>query len=163
MLNRRAVLGGMAALSAAPLVATAKPRVAAHFPKGFLWGAATAPHQVEGNNLASDNWIVENVPGSIYAEPSLDAANSLELWPVDLDLVKAMGLNTYRFGIEWARIEPEQGRFSMAMLDHYKRMIDGCVARGITPFVTFNHFTCPRWFAAMGGWGNPASVGILAR
>ncbi|MEO0033533.1 MAG: hypothetical protein RIS94_3291 [Pseudomonadota bacterium] len=163
MLNRRAVLGGMAALSASPAIAAGIRRPDMHFPKGFLWGAATAPHQVEGNNLGSDNWIVENVPGSIYAEPSLDAAGSLELWPVDLDLVKAMGLNTYRFGIEWARIEPEQGRFSVAMLDHYKRMIDGCIARGITPFVTFNHFTCPRWFAAMGGWGNPASVGLFAR
>ncbi|MDF8333868.1 family 1 glycosylhydrolase [Novosphingobium cyanobacteriorum] len=163
MFDRRTVLAGAAALSASPLSAKALRKPGPLFPKGFIWGAATAPHQVEGNNTASDLWLVENVPGSIYAEPSLDAANSLELWPVDLDLVKALGLNAYRFGIEWARIEPEEGRFSIAMLDHYKRMIEGCRERGIMPIVTFNHFTTPLWFAKRGGWGDAGSADLFAR
>ena len=167
MIDRRAVLaGGVAATAGAmarPVLARAAAKVDPAFPKGFLWGAATAAHQVEGNNVNSDNWVMENIPGTIYAEPSRDAANSFELWPVDLDLVKGMGLNTYRFSLEWARIEPEPGMFSIAMLDHYKAMIDGCRARGITPFVTFNHFTCPRWFAARGGWSKPDSVDLFAR
>jgi beta-glucosidase len=163
MFDRRTVLAGAAALSASPLAAKTLRKPDPSFPKGFVWGAATAPHQVEGNNTASDNWLVENVPGSIYAEPSLDAANSFDLWPVDLDLVKTMGLNAYRFGIEWARIEPEEGRFSIAMLDHYKRMIEGCRDRGITPIVTFNHFTTPLWFAKRGGWGDAGSVDLFAR
>ncbi|MFM2370559.1 MAG: hypothetical protein RIS85_281 [Pseudomonadota bacterium] len=134
-----------------------------NFPKGFLWGAATAAHQVEGNNLNADLWVIENVPGTIFAERSGDAANSFELWPVDLDLVKGMGLNSYRFSLEWARIEPDKGHFSNAMLDHYKAMIDGCRARGLNPVVTFNHFTTPRWFAAEGGWHNPESSALFAR
>jgi beta-glucosidase len=74
-----------------------------------------------------------------------------------------MGLNTYRFGIEWARIEPEKGLFSQAMLDHYARVIDGCRARGLAPVVTFSHFTAPRWFSAQGGWANPESASLFAR
>ena len=133
------------------------------FPKGFLWGAATAGHQVEGNNVASDLWLLEHTKPTIFAEPSGDAVNSLELWATDLDLVRAIGLNSYRFSLEWARIEPEQGMFSRAMLDHYKAMIAGCRARGLTPIVTFNHFTTPRWFAAQGGWTNPQAPDHFTR
>jgi beta-glucosidase len=74
-----------------------------------------------------------------------------------------MGLNTYRFSLEWARIEPEPGQYSVAMLDHYKAMIEGCRARSLIPMVTFNHFTTPRWFAAMNGWNNPESPKLFAR
>ena len=90
----------------------------ASFPKGFLWGAATSGHQVEGNNFNSDVWVCETVKPTVFAEPSGDAANSFELWPRDLDLVRSLGLNTYRFSLEWSRIEPEPGQFSTAMLDH---------------------------------------------
>jgi len=160
MIDRRTLIATGAALAASPALAQAKP---AAFPPGFLWGAATAGHQVEGNNVNSDCWVMENVKPTIFAEPSGDAANSLELWATDLDLVKGMGLNTYRFSLEWARIEPEQGLFSVAMLDHYKAMIEGCRARGLTPMVTFNHYTQPRWFAASGGWTNPGSPALFAR
>jgi beta-glucosidase len=122
------------------------------FPDGFLWGAATAGHQVEGNNVNSDMWVAENVTPTVFVEPSGDAANSFELWSLDLDLVRDLGFNAYRFGIEWSRIEPEPGRFSIAMLDHYKAMIEGCAERGIAPMVTFSHFSTPRWFASRGGW-----------
>ncbi len=162
MIDRRTMLGAAAALSAAPLVASAAPRPKARFPKGFLWGASTSGHQIEGNNVNSDTWVVENVKPTIYAEPSGDAANSFELWPQDLDLVKKLGLGCYRFSLEWSRIEPEPGQFSVAMLDHYKAMIDGCHARGLVPFVTFNHYTTPRWVAARGGWTNPEMPQLFA-
>ena len=163
-LHRRTLLAAGAALATLPLtgVWAARPRGGA-FPKGFLWGAATSGHQVEGNNVNSDVWVLENVQPTFFAEPSGDAANSFKLWPRDLDLVKSLGLNIYRFGVEWSRIEPEPGLFSIGMLDHYKAMIEGCRARGLTPMVTFSHFTCPRWFAMRGGWANPESPDLFAR
>lgn len=133
------------------------------FPDGFLWGAATAGHQVEGNNVNSDCWVMETVKPTAYREPSGDAANSFELWPRDLDLVRGLGLNSYRFSLEWSRIEPEEGAFSVAMLDHYKAMIEGCRACGLTPVVSFNHFTTPRWFARQGGWTSPHAPRLFAR
>jgi beta-glucosidase len=152
---------------AASCVATAAPAFARassrKFPDGFLWGAATAAYQVEGNNINSDLWQVERAPGTPYAEPAGDAANSFELWPTDLDMVKRLGLNSYRFSLEWARIEPREGEFSIAMLDHYKRMIEGCRMRGLTPVVTFNHFTTPLWFALRGGWHNEAAPLLFSR
>ncbi len=169
MIDRRTLMTGAMAsavsLSSAAAAASKARRVPASpaFPTGFLWGAATAPHQIEGNNTASDLWFLENQQTTIFAEPSGDAANSFLLWERDLDLAKAIGLNTYRFGIEWARIEPEKGRFSASMIDHYRRVIEGCVARGLKPIVTYSHFTAPRWFSAQGGWTNPESATLFAR
>jgi beta-glucosidase len=164
MIDRRTALAGMGALAASS-AATAAPPAAAEvrFPRGFLWGAATAGHQIEGNNVASDFWVMENVQPTMFVEPSGDALNGFELWQGDLYLVRSLGLNAYRFSLEWARIEPEQGRFSLAMLDHYQRIVAGCRSRGLAPVVTFNHFTTPRWFAAAGGWANPQSPSLFAR
>jgi beta-glucosidase len=149
-IDRRTLLAATAGLLASPWVwSDSLQRV---FPKGFVWGAATSGHQVEGNNVSSDLWFLEHLKGSAFREPSGDACNSLELWREDLDLARAMGLNAYRFSVEWARIEPEQGHFSVAMLDHYVRIAEGCRARGMMPVVTFNHFTAPLWFASRGGW-----------
>jgi beta-glucosidase len=167
LIDRRSVLAAaavtglatMAPTRAGAMVGAADPR----FPMGFLWGAATAAHQVEGNNTNSCVWAMEHAHPTVYAEPSGDAANSFMLWRTDLDLVKAMGLNSYRFSLEWARIEPARGEFSIAMLDHYKAMIAGCRDRGLTPLVTFNHFSTPVWFAAQGGWSNPEAPSLFAR
>ncbi|MFI7705002.1 family 1 glycosylhydrolase [Nonomuraea sp. NPDC049480] len=126
------------------------------FPDGFLWGAATAPHQVEGNNVNSDFWAQEErMPG---ADRSGDALDSYHRYAEDIRLVAESGLNTYRFGIEWARIEPAPGRVSRAALAHYRRMIDACLAAGVTPFVTIHHFTSPRWFSEEGGWRGERAV-----
>lgn len=166
MIDRRTMLAGAAALAATPALGKARKAVPAPnpvFPQGFLWGASTAPHQIEGNNTASDLWYLENRQPTVFAEPSGDAANSLLLWEQDLDLARNMGLNTYRFGVEWARIEPARGLFSQAMLDHYGRIVDGCRARGLTPVVTYSHFTAPLWFTAQGGWTNPESAALFAR
>jgi beta-glucosidase len=167
MIDRRTLIGAGiatgAAMMAAPGLAARKAAANPAFPKGFLWGVATAPHQIEGNNIGSDLWFLENQQPTVFAEPSGDACNNLDLWESDLELIKGMGLNCYRFGIEWSRIEPEKGRFSQAMLDHYKAIIEGCHARGLAPVVTFSHFTAPRWFSAQGGWTNPESAQLFAR
>jgi len=133
------------------------------WPKGFLWGAATAAHQIEGNNVGSDYWLLEHLEGSNFVEPSGDACDSWNRWREDLALVRAMGLNAYRFSVEWARIEPEPGAFSIAAPDHYRQLCSACREAGITPIVTFHHFTSPRWIAAMGGWGNPEIARLFAR
>jgi beta-glucosidase len=122
------------------------------FPEGFLWGAATAAHQVEGGNVGSDMWEMEWATPSIFAEPSGDACDHYHRYPEDIALLAELGCNAYRFGVEWARIEPESGYFSRAELDHYRRMCASCLEHGITPVITYNHFSSPRWFAREGGW-----------
>ena len=120
------------------------------FPDGFLWGASTAPHQVEGNNINSDFWVNEGrVPGM---ERSGDACDSYHRYREDMQLLADAGCNAYRFGLEWARIEPVEGLISHAALGHYRRMIDTALELGLTPVVTLHHFTNPRWFAEAGGW-----------
>ncbi|MFK4835552.1 glycoside hydrolase family 1 protein [Microbacterium sp. ZW T2_14] len=133
------------------------------FPADFLWGVATAGHQNEGDNVHSDTWFLENVTPSVFQERSGKATNGWELWESDLDLVAALGLNAYRFSVEWARIEPAEGEFSEAALAHYEDLIDGCRARGLAPIVTFNHFTSPHWFAARGAWLDPEAPELFAR
>lgn len=131
------------------------------FPDGFLWGASTAPHQIEGNNVNSDWWAQEQaMPGM---ELSGDACDSYHRYREDIDLLADAGLNAYRFGIEWARIEPLPGRFSNAELAHYRRMIDACLQRGIAPVVTLQHFTTPLWFAQAGGWMAPDAGDAFVR
>lgn len=166
MISRRHFLSLSSLALTTPLLAKASASSTAKtgtFPNGFLWGAASAGHQVEGNNVNADIWLLEQVKPSVFKEPSGDACNSLELWETDLDLAKALGLNTYRFSIEWARIEPAEGQFSQAMIDHYKRIIEGCHQRNMLPMVTFNHFASPIWFSARGGWTNPDAPAIFAR
>lgn len=162
-MDRRAFVAATIASAAAGAAPSLARTVSPAFPSGFLWGASTAPHQIEGNNVASDLWFVENQQPTVFAEPSGDAANSLELWQRDLDLAREIGLNTYRFGIEWARIEPERNAFSQAMIDHYARVIEGCLARQLTPVVTFSHFSAPRWFSAQGGWMHQDASDLFAR
>ncbi|WP_371596775.1 glycoside hydrolase family 1 protein [Streptomyces sp. NBC_00564] len=122
------------------------------FPPGFLWGTAIGAHQSEGNNTASDWWYREHLPDSPIAERCGDAIDSYHRWPEDLDLAAGAGFKDYRFGIEWSRIEPADGAISHAALDHYRRIVEGAVTRGLRPTVTLHHFTLPLWFAARGGW-----------
>jgi len=133
------------------------------FPEGFVWGTATAAHQVEGNNTHSDFWLLEHVPGSMFAEPSGDACDHYHLYGEDIALLKQLGFQAYRFSVEWARIEPEEGRFSLAALDHYRRMLASCLEHGIRPCVTFHHFTSPLWFTADGGWEDMRNVDRFLR
>ena len=131
------------------------------FPEHFLWGAATAGHQIEGNNVNSDWWAREQqMPGM---ELSGDACDSYHRYAEDIQLLADAGLTSYRFSLEWSRIEPIRGHFSRAELAHYRRVIDACLDRGITPVVTLQHFTTPQWFAEAGGWSGPDAKELFVR
>src|SRR3954469_19428206 len=160
--TRREILGGLAAATASSAF-PARAAVGAKMPKGFLWGAAISAHQSEGNDVNSDSWLLENLPGTVYAEPSGDACDSYHRYRQDFAIARSLGLNCYRFGIEWARIEPEPGLFSQAALDHYVEVLAACRAAGLLPILTYNHFTVPRWFAMRGGWDVPDSPDLFAR
>jgi len=124
------------------------------FPENFLWGTATAAHQVEGNNINSDSWVLEHLPHSMYLEPSGDSIDHYHYYKEDIALLAGLGFNSYRFSVEWARIEPEKGFISHASLDHYKRMLECCHKNDLAPMVTLHHFTSPRWLVREGGWGS---------
>lgn len=134
-----------------------------HFPPNFLIGAATAAHQIEGNNVNADLWDAEWTKRSIFAEPSGDACDSYHRYREDIELLAQAGLKAYRFGVEWARVEPEQGWYSRAELDHYRRVLATCHEFGITPVVTYQHFTSPKWFARGGGWNATHAADQFAR
>jgi beta-glucosidase len=125
------------------------------FPEGFLWGASTAGHQVEGGNVNADLWPLEWAEDTLFVEPSLDACDHYHRYPEDIATLAELGLTAYRFSVEWSRVEPEPGAFSNAALDHYRRMVGTCLEHGVTPVVTYTHFTTPRWFADAGGWTQP--------
>jgi beta-glucosidase len=124
------------------------------FPPGFLFGAAVGAHQVEGGNTNSDWWWWEHRPGTPCAEPSGDACDFYHRYAADIAMLAGFGLNAFRFGIEWSRIEPAEGEFSSAQLDHYKRMLEACHAHGVTPLLTFHHFTLPLWVHELGGFAS---------
>ncbi len=133
------------------------------FPEGFRWGAASAGHQTEGGNRGSDTWFLEHVQPTVFRQPSGQACNSYELWRQDVDLVAGLGLDAYRFSVEWARVEPAEGQFSAQALAHYRAIGDHCLALGIAPVVTYNHFTSPHWFVRRGGWLDPGAPAVFAR
>lgn len=122
------------------------------FPTGFLWGTASAAHQIEGGNVASDCWLMEHVPSTLFAEPSGDACDSYHRWQEDVDIIASMNLGLYRFGIEWARIEPVDGEYSRAAVAFYRRMLQYCKKKGLNTMVTLHHFTQPLWYSASGGF-----------
>lgn len=159
--SRRAVLAG-AALGAGAVQAAALPRGKYRMPADFLWGTAISAYQSEGNNTNSDGWISENVKPTLYKERSGDACDSYHRYDEDMALAARLGFNCYRFGIEWARIEPSEGQFSNAELDHYGKMLEACRSHGLKPIVTFNHFTTPIWFACRGGFEEADSPDLFA-
>lgn len=122
------------------------------FPEGFLLGAATAAHQVEGNNTNSDCWAQEQMPHSTYKEKSGPACDHYHRYAEDIRLMKEAGLNAYRFSIEWARIQPEEGVFDEEQIEHYRQVIRCCRENGLEPVVTLFHFSSPVWLIRKGGW-----------
>jgi beta-glucosidase len=133
------------------------------FPEGFDWAVATAAHQIEGANWNNDWWEFEHAPGTPCAEPSGDACDSYHRYEEDADLVASLGFRSYRFSVEWSRIEPEDGEISRAALDHYRRCCEALRERGVEPVVTFHHFTSPRWIARAGGWERPETAQRFGR
>jgi beta-glucosidase len=134
------------------------------FPQGFLWGTATAAHQVEGNNRNNDWWAFEQQPGAIWKGDRSGLA--CDWWrnaEHDFDLMARMGHNTHRLSVEWSRIEPEEGIFDSGALARYRQMLLALRQRGIEPMVTLFHFSSPLWLARQGGWLNPRSVDYFRR
>jgi beta-glucosidase len=150
-------LGAKSATAGTPIDSTVR------FPEGFLWGTATAAHQVEGGNWNNDWWLWEHTPSSGCAEPSGDACDSWNRWLEDVELVADMALGTYRFSLEWSRIEPEEGEWSDAAMARYRAICQALLDRGIQPTVTLHHFTTPRWVVDRGGWEDPATAQRFAR
>ena len=133
------------------------------FPKGFWIGAATAAHQVEGNNIHSDCWAMEHMKTTAFKEPSGDAVDHYHRYEEDVRLMKEAGLNVYRFSIEWARIEPAEGQFEDREIEHYRDVIRCCRENGIEPIVTLHHFSSPKWIITKGGWEADSTAADFAR
>ena len=161
MLQSMALAGLSAALPTVAVGTTGNARKL-ELPRDFLWGTAISGHQSEGNNTNSDAWIRENVRPTLFKEPSGDACDSYHRYAEDIALAAQLGFNCYRLGIEWSRIQPAQGFFSSAELDHYARVLETCRQHGLKPVVTFNHFTVPIWFAARGGFEVADSPDLFA-
>ena len=136
----------------------ARPR----FPAGFLWGAATSAHQVEGGNRLNDWWRFEQIPGAIRnAGTSGDACRHYDEFDADFALAEADGHNAHRLSIEWSRIEPERGRFDAAAVAHYHEVFASLARHHLTPIVTLHHFTNPLWIADHGGWESHDTIGAF--
>jgi len=146
------------------------------FPKDFMWGASTASHQVEGGTI--NQWSVwELANASTLAKTAHRRLGHLPMWPEiqkqaedpanyvsgvgvkhyeryeeDFDILKKLNLNAFRFGIEWSRIEPEEGKWDIAEIDHYHKYIDSLAERGITPMLNIWHWTMPTWFTDKGAF-----------
>ncbi|MCI6248181.1 family 1 glycosylhydrolase [bacterium] len=133
------------------------------FAPEFFIGAATAAHQVEGNNIHNDCWAQEQMQHTSYVEPSLDAVDHYHRYEEDIRLMAEAGLNAYRFSIEWARIEPEEGRFDETEVEHYRKVIACCKANGLEPVVTLHHFSSPVWLISKGGWEAETTPADFAR
>ena len=132
------------------------------FPKGFLWGAATAAYQVEGSPLAdgagASIWHrFSHTPGRVFNGDTGDiACDHYRRWREDLDLMQELGLKAYRFSIGWGRLFPEgRGQLNRKGAEFYERLVDGLLQRGIEPLVTLYHWDLPAALDDRGGWLNP--------
>ncbi len=123
------------------------------FPRGFLWGCATAAHQVEGQNV-NDWWRWEQTPGHIFQDQK--AGRACEWWTgryiEDFDRAAEMHNNAQRISVEWSRIEPEPDKWDNWALERYRDMLKAMRERGMTPMVTLHHFTNPLWIDDHSGW-----------
>jgi beta-glucosidase len=130
------------------------------FPDGFYWGAATASYQVEGG-IENNDWAKSAREGRVpVCGIACDHYNRYE---EDFDLAKSLGHTAHRLSIEWARIEPEEGKFDEEAIEHYRKVLKALRARGLKPFVTIWHFTLPLWFSESGGFERKDSPQIFAR
>ena len=131
------------------------------FPQGFLWGSATAAHQVEGNNRNNDWWASEQA-GTLPHKSGL-ACDHFNRYDDDFALLAELGQTSHRLSLEWSRIEPRPGELSHDALDHYRRVLESLRGHGIEPIVTLHHFSNPNWLAERGGWMRREVAGRFAR
>lgn len=140
-----------------------------NFPKDFLWGTATSAFQVEGNNTSS-NWsdwekgtYANGIPHIKNGDLSGNAADQWNLYAEDIELMKKLGLNSYRFSISWSKIQPTLDGFDENALKHYDDLIDSLIGADIMPMITLHHFTHPKWFEEIGGFENRENLKYFER
>jgi len=138
------------------------PQAAYHFPRGFLWGTATAAHQVEGNNTNNQWWMWEQT-GHTDGTSGLACDWWGGRWKEDLDRAAEAGQNAHRFSVEWSRIQPTPDTWDEDALDHYRNMLRGLKERSMTPMVTLHHYSDPLWFHEMGGWEHEDAVSLFEK
>jgi beta-glucosidase len=139
------------------------------FGENFVWGSATSAHQVEGN-CTNNNWFQFESAVDEDGQPRISngqkAGVGCDQWnryKEDIQLMKALSLNAYRFSVEWSKIEPRPGQFDESALDHYEQVVDELLANGIEPMVTLHHFTNPIWFEEKGAFLQEDSPDVFAR
>jgi len=135
------------------------------FPRGFLWGCATASHQVEGQNKNNNWWAWEQRPGRIMHGQKSGLACDWwgGRWREDFDRAVETHQNAHRLSVEWSRIQPAPDRWDEAALDNYREMLQGLVERNLTPMVTLHHFSDPLWLSERGGWEAPEVADLFNR
>ena len=173
-MNRPATLLGLVLLAGCtsrpsfePDVINAAP-IGQGLPRDFLLGTATSSHQVEGGN--DNDWTQWEksrfADGSLHIHDGSESGTAADSWnrfDDDLAAMKRLGANTYRFSLEWSRIEPRPGEWDESAILKYHQWAETLQANGITPMVTLNHFTLPRWVSDAGGWENDATVDAFER
>ena len=134
------------------------------FPKSFIWGTATAAHQVEGNNT-NNNWYhwenqfdENNKPRIHDGDKSGIATDHWNRYLDDIRLMTELGISHYRFSIEWSRIEPKNGKFNQKAIQHYRDLCNSLLKNNITPVVTLHHFTHPMWFEDIGAFEKKENI-----
>jgi beta-glucosidase len=137
-------------------------------PRGFLLGTSTAAHQIEGGN--TNDWadwergaFPDGAPHIKDGSVSGPAADSWNRFDEDVGLMKRLGSNAYRFGVEWSRLEPTPGAWNTEAAERYRQWAHTLRSQGIEPMVTLYHFTLPRWVAESGGWENPDTLEAFER
>lgn len=135
------------------------------FPRGFLWGTATAAHQVEGNNKNNNWWQWEHEEGRIINGDKSGLACDWwgGRWKEDFDRAAESGQNAHRLSIEWSRVQPTPDRWDEDALDHYREILRRLNERDMTPLVTLHHFSDPIWLADLGGWENESVVDLYQK
>ena len=140
-----------------------------YFPKNFMWGTATAAHQVEGNNT-NNNWYAwehqkdSNGKSRIHNnDKSGIAANHWNLYRDDISLMNDLGVGYYRFSVEWSKIEPESGIINEEALEHYRDVCIALIDSGLTPVITLHHFSHPIWFEELGAFEKEENIEYYIR
>ncbi|HVN83347.1 MAG TPA: glycoside hydrolase family 1 protein [Candidatus Binatia bacterium] len=133
------------------------------FPRDFVWGSATAAHQVEGDNRHNDWWAHELAPTTNAIEPSGVACDHYHRFAEDFRLCRSLGHAAHRMSIEWSRIEPSEGQINRSEIEHYRKVLGTLRDTGMEPWVTLHHFTSPVWFAQRGGFSKRENLDAFRR
>jgi beta-glucosidase len=128
------------------------------FPHDFWWGTASAGHQVEGENVHSNWWAWEQLGKVNDGTKSGRACDYWNRYPEDHALLRALGMNAIRLGIEWSRTEPIEGKPDDAALQHYRALLQDARRNGLRICLTLNHWVLPQWLAEQGGWEAPCAL-----